>query len=103
MNNITHSLTHSLTHSTGKLYLVDLAGSEKVDKTNAMGLTLDEAKTINKSLLSLSNVISALAEGNVSVLHHYPLTECPLCAFYHYSPNPLPLYRNPTYLIETAS
>ncbi|XP_064401804.1 kinesin heavy chain-like isoform X2 [Halichondria panicea] len=49
---------------TGKLYLVDLAGSEKVDKTNAMGLTLDEAKTINKSLLSLSNVISALAEGN---------------------------------------
>ena len=51
---------------TGKLYLVDLAGSEKVDKTNAQGLTLDEAKTINKSLLSLSNVISALAEGNVS-------------------------------------
>ena len=46
--------------------LVDLAGSEKVDKTNAQGLTLDEAKTINKSLLSLSNVISALAEGNVS-------------------------------------
>jgi len=34
----------------------------QVDKTNAMGLTLDEAKTINKSLLSLSNVISALAE-----------------------------------------
>ena len=54
---------------TGKLYLVDLAGSEKVDKTNAQGLTLDEAKTINKSLLSLSNVISALSEGNVSVKH----------------------------------
>lgn len=51
---------------TGKLYLVDLAGSEKVDKTNAQGLTLDEAKMINKSLLSLSNVISALSEGNVS-------------------------------------
>lgn len=50
----------------GKLYLVDLAGSEKVDKTNAQGLTLDEAKTINRSLLALSNVISALAEGNVS-------------------------------------
>ena len=50
---------------TGKLYLVDLAGSEKVDKTNAQGLTLEEAKTINKSLLSLSNVISALSEGNV--------------------------------------
>ena len=58
------------THKTifGKLYLVDLAGSEKVDKTNAMGLTLEEAKTINKSLLSLSNVIAALSassEGNV--------------------------------------
>lgn len=49
----------------GKLYLVDLAGSEKVDKTNAQGLTLDEAKTINKSLLALSNVIAALSEGNV--------------------------------------
>ena len=47
----------------GKLYLVDLAGSEKVDKTDAQGLTLDEAKMINKSLLTLSNVISALAEG----------------------------------------
>jgi kinesin family protein 5 len=49
---------------TGKLYLVDLAGSEKVDKTNAQGLTLEEAKTINKSLLALSNVIAALSEGN---------------------------------------
>ena len=51
---------------TGKLYLVDLAGSEKVEKTNAQGLTLEEAKTINKSLLALSNVIAALSEGNVS-------------------------------------
>ena len=42
---------------------MDLAGSEKVDKTNAQGLTLEEAKTINKSLLALSNVISALSEG----------------------------------------
>ena len=51
----------------GKLYLVDLAGSEKVDKTNAQGLTLEEAKTINKSLLALSNVIMALSDGNVRV------------------------------------
>ena len=60
----------------GKLYLVDLAGSEKVEKTNAMGLTLDEAKTINKSLLALSNVISALStsEGNVRKINvcHIP-------------------------------
>uniref|UniRef100_A0A8D0CZD6 Kinesin-like protein n=1 Tax=Sander lucioperca TaxID=283035 RepID=A0A8D0CZD6_SANLU len=51
---------------TGKLYLVDLAGSEKVGKTGAEGTVLDEAKMINKSLSSLGNVISALAEGSVS-------------------------------------
>ncbi|MEQ2175274.1 hypothetical protein GOODEAATRI_016474, partial [Goodea atripinnis] len=46
------------------LYLVDLAGSEKVGKTGAEGTVLDEAKMINKSLSSLGNVISALAEGS---------------------------------------
>ena len=65
---------------TGKLYLVDLAGSEKVGKTNAQGLTLEEAKMINKSLLSLSNVISALAEGNVSPP---PLPSLPLTVMSH--------------------
>uniref|UniRef100_A0A8C2HNZ1 Kinesin-like protein n=1 Tax=Cyprinus carpio TaxID=7962 RepID=A0A8C2HNZ1_CYPCA len=54
----------------GKLYLVDLAGSEKVSKTGAAGAVLDEAKNINKSLSSLGNVISALAEGTVST--HVP-------------------------------
>jgi kinesin family member 5 len=52
----------------GKLYLVDLAGSEKVSKTGAEGTVLDEAKNINKSLSALGNVISALADGNVSWL-----------------------------------
>nr|BAN16545.1 ADB2008819 [Acytostelium subglobosum] len=47
----------------GKLYLVDLAGSEKVAKTGAQGLTLDEAKMINKSLSSLGNVINSLTDG----------------------------------------
>ena len=51
----------------GKLYLVDLAGSEKVSKTGAEGAVLDEAKNINKSLSALGNVISALADGNVSL------------------------------------
>ena len=37
-----NSETHKKIH--GKLYLVDLAGSERVEKTNAKGLTLDEAK-----------------------------------------------------------
>uniref|UniRef100_A0A914DCI7 Kinesin-like protein n=1 Tax=Acrobeloides nanus TaxID=290746 RepID=A0A914DCI7_9BILA len=48
---------------TGKLYLVDLAGSEKVSKTGAEGQVLEEAKSINKSLSTLGNVIAALAEG----------------------------------------
>jgi len=37
-----------------------------VSKTGAEGAVLDEAKNINKSLSALGNVISALAEGNVS-------------------------------------
>ncbi|CAN1232831.1 Kinesin-like protein KIN-1 [Linum perenne] len=45
---------------TGKLVLVDLAGSEKVEKTGAEGKLLEEAKTINKSLSALGNVINAL-------------------------------------------
>ncbi|XP_078442011.1 ATP binding microtubule motor family protein [Wolffia australiana] len=48
---------------TGKLVLVDLAGSEKVEKSGAEGKVLDEAKTINKSLSALGNVINALTSG----------------------------------------
>ncbi|GAB2277511.1 hypothetical protein Dimus_012218 [Dionaea muscipula] len=44
----------------GKLILVDLAGSEKVEKTGAEGRVFEEAKTINKSLSALGNVINAL-------------------------------------------
>lgn len=42
---------------------MDLAGSEKVGKTGASGDRLDEAKTINKSLSALGNVINALTDG----------------------------------------
>jgi kinesin family member 5 len=48
---------------TGKLYLVDLAGSEKISKTGAAGQTLEEAKTINKSLTTLGLVINNLTDG----------------------------------------
>lgn len=41
----------------------------QVSKTGAEGAVLDEAKNINKSLSSLGNVISALAEGSVSHTH----------------------------------
>lgn len=48
---------------TGKIYLVDLAGLEKVEKTGAEGKLLREAKTSNKSLSALGNVINALTSG----------------------------------------
>ena len=43
------------------LTLVDLAGSESVRHTDAQGQRLKEGANINKSLLSLSNVIRALS------------------------------------------
>lgn len=49
------------------MYIVDLAGSEFVNKTNAAGKVLQEAKAINKSLSALSNVIKALVEGKKHV------------------------------------
>lgn len=52
----------------GQLYLVDLAGSERLDKTNAEGLQLDEAKLINTSLLALGQVIEALSKGGGTCL-----------------------------------
>ncbi|CAM6005447.1 unnamed protein product, partial [Sphagnum balticum] len=59
----------------GKITLVDLAGSEKVSKTQAEGKLLDEAKTINKSLSALGNVINALTEAKVG---HIPYRDSKL-------------------------
>uniref|UniRef100_A0A7N8WTQ4 Kinesin-like protein n=1 Tax=Mastacembelus armatus TaxID=205130 RepID=A0A7N8WTQ4_9TELE len=65
--NVKQENTQTEQKLSGKLYLVDLAGSEKVSKTGAEGAVLDEAKNINKSLSSLGNVISALAEGSAYI------------------------------------
>ncbi|ESO96716.1 hypothetical protein LOTGIDRAFT_147181 [Lottia gigantea] len=46
-----------------KIHLVDLAGSERADATGASGLRLKESGSINKSLVTLGNVISTLAES----------------------------------------
>ena len=46
----------------GKLVLVDLAGSERATRTGAEGARLNEGIMINKGLLALGNVVSALAE-----------------------------------------
>lgn len=59
----------------GKLVLVDLAGSEMVRKTNASGQQLEEAKTINKSLSALGQVINALTDKNAT---HIPYRDSKL-------------------------
>ena len=59
---ISQSNNRDFSQKSGKLYLVDLAGSEKVGKTGATGNTLEEAKTINKSLTTLGLVITALTD-----------------------------------------
>lgn len=61
------TVSRSLQHS--KLYLVDLAGSESVSRTGAEGVTLDEARTINKSLFNLAKVINALTEEGAAAQH----------------------------------
>ncbi|KAJ8002181.1 hypothetical protein DPEC_G00177160 [Dallia pectoralis] len=45
-----------------KIHLVDLAGSERADATGATGVRLKEGGNINKSLVTLGTVISALAD-----------------------------------------
>ncbi|XP_048586357.1 kinesin-like protein KIF16B isoform X2 [Nematostella vectensis] len=47
-----------------KINLVDLAGSERADATGATGERLKEGANINKSLVTLGTVISALADAS---------------------------------------
>lgn len=47
-----------------KFHLVDLAGSERSKKTGATGERFKEGVNINKGLLALGNVISALGDGH---------------------------------------
>lgn len=50
-----------------KIHLVDLAGSERANATGASGQRLKEGAHINKSLVTLGSVISALAEAGTKV------------------------------------
>lgn len=62
---LTLTLTQKMSDGTetiSKLNLIDLAGSENVGRSEAQGVTLTEAQTINKSLSCLGNVICALTE-----------------------------------------
>jgi len=47
----------------GVLTVVDLAGSERVSKSHSKGQRLEEAKTINKSISALGNVVAALTDN----------------------------------------
>ncbi|XP_034489136.1 kinesin-like protein Klp98A isoform X2 [Drosophila innubila] len=53
-----------------KIHLVDLAGSERANATGATGDRLKEGAHINKSLVSLGSVISALAEQSSAAIMH---------------------------------
>jgi len=50
-----------------RLSIVDLAGSERIKKSGVEGAHLKEATAINKSLLALGNVVSALAARKAHV------------------------------------
>jgi len=80
---------------TAQAYLVDLAGSENVAMTGVKGEALREAKSVNKSLISLGRVVSALnenrrrtkgkrsavpfREAKLTQILHEPLTKDFLC------------------------
>jgi len=48
---------------TAKFHFVDLAGSERIKKSGCVGKTLKEGININKGLLCLGNVITALTDN----------------------------------------
>ncbi|KPI92102.1 Kinesin-like protein KIF16B [Papilio xuthus] len=58
-----------------KVHLVDLAGSERADATGATGQRLVEGAHINKSLVTLGSVISALAESSQQADNRTPKTK----------------------------
>lgn len=53
-----------LCETQSKIHLVDLAGSEKVDTSCTVGGRFKECANINKSLVTLGHVISALGKGS---------------------------------------
>lgn len=64
--NVLQQDLHEHSQVSGRMTLVDLAGSEKVRKSGSTGARLEEAKTINKSLSTLGNVINALTDSSMS-------------------------------------
>ncbi|XP_052190955.1 kinesin-like protein KIN-4C isoform X2 [Diospyros lotus] len=61
-----------------KLHLVDLAGSERAKRTGADGMRFQEGIHINKGLLALGNVISALGDEKKRKGGHVPYRDSKL-------------------------
>jgi kinesin family protein 4/21/27 len=61
-----------------KFHFVDLAGSERAKRTGAQGHQLKEGIDINKGLLSLGNVISALGDESKRGKVHVPYRDSKL-------------------------
>ena len=65
-------ITHSKEVRRCKFHFVDLAGSERAKRTGAQGQQLKEGIDINKGLLALGNVISALGDESRKGKIHVP-------------------------------
>ena len=61
-----------------KFHFVDLAGSERAKRTGAEGYRMKEGIDINKGLLALGNVISALGDDNKRGKVHVPYRDSKL-------------------------
>lgn len=64
-----------------KIHLVDLAGSERADATGATGVRLKEGGNINKSLVTLGNVISSLGQKRSQINACLCFFYCTPCTF----------------------
>lgn len=70
--------TSSMTVRRSSIHFVDLAGSERVKRTHANGLHLREGIDINRGLLALGNVISALGDSQRRGKVHVPYRDSKL-------------------------
>ena len=80
-SNISHDMNVTQTNAeirTCKFHFVDLAGSERAKRTGAQGIQLKEGIDINKGLLALGNVISALGDETKRGKVHVPYRDSKL-------------------------
>ena len=67
-----------LTRKSARFNVIDLAGSERQKSTNAEGACLKEASSINKSLFTLTNVLTALVDNQAGKQRHVPYRDSKL-------------------------